>query len=144
MISIQQYFGKPHSADEVQSAEDLLERREALIEEAIASGAFNREICPHTGSEISGSAGGDGDGGFRTPSSVTGGPGSAHRKAQAIDTYDPGDHLDAWLDAFDREGGMRNEVLERHGLYREASSATPGWCHLQTLAVGSGRRTFNP
>src|SRR3990167_3806030 len=35
-------------------------------------------------------------------------------------------------------------VLERFELYREAPEKTSGWCHLQSVPPGSGKRTFYP
>jgi hypothetical protein len=143
MIRVEEYFRKPYSAEQEDNARDLLVRVNALIDEAIADGAFVREIDPDTNCEIGGSAGGDGDGGFRTPGSRTGAPGSSHRKARGVDPYDPHDKLDTWLDTFETGGGG-NTKLEAHGLYREAPSATPKWTHLTTQAPNSGKRTFIP
>lgn len=149
-ISEIDYFGKPHTDAQRAAATDLLQRVDALTEEAIAEGAYERAVDPDTGCEISGARGGDGDGGFRTPSSATGAPLGAHRilpaddpKGAAVDLFDPQDRLDAWLDGFEAPGGG-NSKLEKHGLYREHPSKTPGWCHLQDVAPASGHRTFMP
>jgi len=143
MITTEQYFRKPHSSGQAAAALDLLNRVNALVDEAVEQGAFEREIDPDTGSEIGGSAGGDGDGGFRTPGTRTGAPRSSHRAALAVDAYDPKDRLDTWLDTFEGPNGT-NTKLESHGLYREHPSATPRWCHLSTQAPASGKRTYYP
>lgn len=144
MITVQEYFGgKPHGAEHLAAAEDLLARVNALVSEAEAAGSCSPTVCPNTGTEISGSKGGSGDGGFRLPGSKTGAATSSHKEARAVDVYDPQGKLDGWLDRFEGEGGA-NSKLEEHGLYREAPIATPGWCHLSTRAPRSGRRTFFP
>lgn len=144
MITKEQYFGaKPHSPEQEAAAEDLIERVNALIDEAEAAGAFSRNTDPDTGSEISGSKGGAGDGGFRLPTSTTGSKKSSHKEATGVDVYDSTDRLDEWLDTFDDDDG-ENEMLEKHGLYRESPNWTVGWTHLSTRPPGSGRRTFTP
>jgi len=143
MMSSEDYFRKPHSPEQSAAAEDLIRRSNALIDEAVTAGEFEREIDPDTGTEISGKNGGDGDGGFRTPGSRTGGKLSSHRGATGVDPFDPKDRLDNWLDKFEvGDGG--NTKLEQYGLYREHPTATPGWTHLTTRAPGSGKRTFYP
>lgn len=135
MISLDQYFGtKPHTDAQEAAAADLLDRVDALIDDAEKDG-FQRRLDPDTGSEISGSKGGSGDGGFRTPDSKTGAPNSSHKQAMAVDIYDMTNWLDDWL---------TDEKLTEHGLYREHPDDTPGWCHLTTRAPKSGRRTFKP
>lgn len=136
MITIEQYFhGKEHSPDNYADAVDLLQLVNDLIDFAVSQGAFTRCVDVDTGSEVSGSRGGSGDGGFRLADSSTGSPNSSHKQAKAVDVYDPGNRLDDWL---------TDETLADFGLYREAPDSTPGWCHLSTRAPGSGRRTFNP
>jgi len=143
MISLEQYFRKPHSAEQTVAAAEVLAKVNALVNEAVESDAVQWREDPDTGCPISGSKGGDGDGGFRTPGTRTGSAGSSHRQAMAVDVYDPGDLLDKWLDQFEGVNG-ENSKLAKYALYREAAAATPGWCHLTTRAPGSGRRTFNP
>src|SRR5579885_952775 len=100
MISTSDYFGaKPHSDAERELAEDLLARVNALLVEAEDAGA-KPHICPNTGTEISGSLHGAGDGGFRLPDSTTGSARSSHKEARAVDVYDPSGAIDAWLDTF--------------------------------------------
>lgn len=143
MITADQYFtAKPHTPEHDILADDLLARVNDLRDEAERAG-IQRNICPNTGTEISGSKGGSGDGGFRLPSATTGAAMSSHKEARAVDVYDPGGRIDNWLDIFEHGNGD-NTKLEQHGLYRESPNATTGWCHLTTRAPHSGRRTFNP
>lgn len=144
MITITEYFGvKPHSKEQESIAADLIERRNRLREEWARATGKECPIDPDTGTEISGSRDGAGDGGFRLETATTGRPGSPHKQACGIDDYDPGNELDDWLDLFEGENGA-NPKLEEHGLYRERPGETPGWCHLQTRRPPSGRRTFIP
>lgn len=142
-INTDDYFRKPHSNAQLAAASDLLGRVNDLAHEAERAGAFTFTVDPDTWCAISGRKGGDGDGGFRTPSSTTGAPNSSHREAKAVDIHDPADRLDIWLDGFeDGQGG--NSMLEKHDLYREAPDKTLGWAHLTTRAPASGHRTFQP
>lgn len=144
-INTDDYFRKPFSGAQFAAASDLLKRVNDLAHEAERAGAFTFAIDPDTGCAISGRSGGDGDGGFRTPSSTTGAPSSSHREARGVDVYDPGNRLDRWLDGFEaNDGAGGNRKLEEFGLYREAPSATNTWCHLTTRPPQSGARTFNP
>src|SRR5689334_19288856 len=62
---------------------------------------------------------------------------SKHITAQAADLFDPDGLIDGYL--------MDNQVvLAGLGLYMEHPSATKDWCHVQTVAPGSGRRVFYP
>lgn len=145
MITPHQYFGtKLHTMRHYDAALILLEARERLREEyRAATGRHQLTIDPDTGTEISGSRHGRGDGGFRLP----GAPGamdSSHKHAMAVDDFDPYDHFDNWITTFDINGGMSNTMLEKYNLFREHPSATPGWVHLTIRAPGSGRRTFFP
>lgn len=145
MITSEQYFGKPHSTQHFADAVDLLQRVNRLGDEAQAVGAFTWSVDPDTGSQISGRAGGDGDGGFRTPSATTGDSSSSHRQGKGVDVYDPHNRLDAWLESFEaNDGSGANRKLEEHGLYREDPKATHTWCHLTTRPPHSGKRTFQP
>jgi len=135
MITKEQYFqAKPHTEDHEAAAEILLNHVNALLDAAAADG-IEVPTCPNTGTQISGSKGGSGDGGFRLQTSTTGSARSSHKMAQGVDVFDPSGDLDEWLD---------DEKLAKYGLYREHPSATPSWCHLSTRAPGSGRRTFYP
>lgn len=132
MITLQQYFqAKPHSVADEDRARDLLERVEQLCDRL----GHIPPTDPDTGSQISGSKGGAGDGGFRLPNSSTGRQSSSHKEARGVDVYDPKGELD---------DALTDEQLEEFGLYREAPNSTPGWCHLTTRPPLSGRRTFNP
>lgn len=143
VITSDQYFaGKPHPTDHDILADDLLARVNDLLDEAERAG-IQRRICPNTGTEVSGSKGGSGDGGYRLPGATTGAALSSHKEGRAVDVYDPGGKLDDWLDGFEHGNGD-NSKLEEYGLYREAPNATSGWCHLTTRPPKSGRRTFNP
>ena len=143
MITVAQYFGaKAHSAEQTQFAMDLLDRVNRLKVEAAADGAFCQQIDPDTGTEISGVRGGAGDGGFRLPTATTGAGRSSHKEAKGVDSYDPDNALDKWLDKFESAGGA-NSKLKEYGLVREHPSATIGWCHLSTRPVGT-KQTFYP
>lgn len=146
VITVQQYFGSKFGHPDVtqlrfENALSLLMRVGELLSEARADGVNVDLIDPDTGTEISGSKGGSGDGGFRLQDSKTGAPGSAHKNGEAVDKYDPDNALDTWLDKFDT-GTAGNTKLEYHGLFREHGDDTPGWCHIQTRAPKSGKRTF--
>jgi hypothetical protein len=139
MITQEHYFGhKIHHADatpdRIANATWLLEKVNALIGEAQRAGIAIPED-PDTGTQISGTRGGAGDGGFRLSTATTGRPGSAHKEGMGVDVYDPHNALDGWL---------INPTLAGHDLYREAADATPGWCHLQIRPPRSGARTYNP
>lgn len=142
MITNTQYFGsKAHTPEQEVAFADLISRIENLIDDAVSAGRYVQQIDPDTGSEISGSRGGAGDGGFRLPTSTTGRSLSSHKEAKAIDIYDPLEELDTWLNEFE-SGDGGNSKLQAHGLYREAPHSTPGWCHLQSRPAS--RRTFTP
>jgi len=85
MITVFQYFAKPHTEAQKDSAIDLLSRVEALEQEFYAETGEPPDIDPDTGTEVSGTHGGDGDGGFRTPRSTTGATNSSHREAAGVD-----------------------------------------------------------
>lgn len=155
MISMAEYFsdGKIPGAklehvdavrSRIENAEDLLAQVNHFLEDLEDQGVYTIKLDPDTGSQISGARGGSGDGGFRLQSSPTGRPGSAHKQGQGIDIYDPEDLLDDHISKYDEKDGYVNQLLEDYGLFREHPTATPGWCHLQSRAPGSGRRTFRP
>lgn len=123
-------------------AQHLLEAVNELLAEAERAG-INSPTCPNTGTQISGSKGGTGDGGFRLPTATTGSLLSSHKEARAVDVYDPGGKLDDWLDDFE-VGVGDNTKLAEYELYREAPDATTGWLHLTTREPKSKRRTFHP
>lgn len=134
-ITIRDYFGtKPHTDEHTANAVELLKCVNALLAEFVAQGGTLHKD-PDTGTYISGSKGGAGDGGYRLPTTTTGKPGSAHKEAMACDIFDAGDKLDSWI---------TRDILVKHGLFREAMQWTPTWCHLQTRPPKSGNRSFNP
>ena len=89
-------------------------------------------IDEDTGTQISGSKGGSGDGGFRLPQSRTGVKGSSHKQGMGVDIYDPRGAFGRWI---------TNAHLEEYDLYQEAMKFTPGWVHLQTRPTS--RRIYN-
>jgi hypothetical protein len=139
VISIEEYFGgkinRPDATPERKAnAEVLLRQVNALIDEARTFG-IRVQNDPDTGTQISGSKGGAGDGGFRLSTAATGRPGSAHKEGMAVDVFDPGNRLDEWI---------TRDILVKYGLYREAKQWTEGWCHLTTRPPRSLTRSYNP
>ena len=137
-ISSAEYFGAKIShpdatPERVANATALLLSVNALLEEAQT--VFRLQCDPDTGTLISGSKGGAGDGGFRLATSTTGKPGSPHRDGMGVDVFDPVEKLDDWI---------TRKILIKYGLYREAPAFTKGWCHLQTRAPKSGNRSYIP
>ena len=154
-ITLEQYFsaGKgregekldaPEATAEVQArAKGLLMMVNALLIEVAAAGHYAVVDSPNTGTQISGSPGGAGDGGFRLQSSATGAAKSKHKLGAAVDVYDPDNRLDDYITTFDANNGWVNPLLEKYGLFRETPKATPGWCHLQCLPPPGGKvRTY--
>jgi hypothetical protein len=138
MITATQYFReKTHSAAHASFAVGLLEKVNTLLHSSAECGVYDYWIDPDTNSQISGAKGGHGDGGYRLPDSTTGAKGSAHRYAKAVDVYDPERELAAWC-------VMNQHELDKLGLYMEDPRWTPGWCHLQTVPPGSGKRIYIP
>lgn len=132
MITVTDYFGaKPRTDEQTATAESMLGKVNALLGSII----WGYPVDKDTGTAISGSKGGSGDGGFRLSDSATGKPFSKHKTAHAVDVYDPDNILDDSID---------DELLADFGLYREHPDATRGWCHLQDVPPGSGKRTFLP
>lgn len=136
MITKAQYFGsKEHSIEQEANADWLLAQVNCLLHEAVEKGVYDYEIDPDTSTQISGSKGGQGDGGFRLPTSGTGASTSSHKEAKGVDVYDPDNKLDDWI---------TDSILTKYNLYREHPDWTPTWCHLTTRAPKSKRRTFIP
>jgi hypothetical protein len=134
-ITIADYFGtKPHTAEHTENAIELLRCVNAMFAEYVTQGGILHKD-PDTGTYISGSKGGAGDGGFRLPDSATGRQGSAHKEAKAVDPYDPDNRIDEWI---------TRDILIKFGLWREARQHSPGWVHLQTREPKSHMRSFNP
>ena len=111
----------------------LLNRVNDLLETYYEETGREVGIDADTGTQISGSRGGSGDGGFRLPQSRTGVKGSSHKQGMGVDLYDPYGQLGKWI---------RTHHLEKHDLYQEAMRFTPGWVHLQTRPTS--RRIYNP
>lgn len=134
-VTLGDYFqDKLHDAEQIESADDLLKRVNALLAEYVSfGGILSKDL--DTGTYISGSKGGAGDGGFRLSASITGRPGSAHKEAKAVDIFDAGDKLDEWI---------TRDSLMKFGLFREAKQWTEGWCHLTTRPPKSLARSYNP
>lgn len=144
MITPAQYFkAKPHTPEHEAAAIDLLDRRNRLRAEWSKSTGQEAPRCPNTGTEVSGSKGGQGDGGFRLESATTGKVLSSHKQAKGVDDFDPKGDFDNWLDRFEQPGG-KNTKLEEYGLYREDPRYTEGWTHLTTRPPPTGHRTFIP
>lgn len=138
MITKAQYFGsKPKPLAHEANADRLLARVAILHKRAAEDGVYGYWIDPDTGSQISGSKGGSGDGGYRTPDSTTGAKSSTHRTGDGVDTFDPDRALCAWC-------VMHPEELDKLGLYMEDPRWTPGWCHLQQIKPASGKRVYIP
>jgi hypothetical protein len=136
VITIQDYFGKwnDHPAKNlthVNNAQRLLTRVNDILTELFKTRGIDLDINPKTKSLVSGEQ----YGGWRPPECPIGAPRSAHKTGEAVDIYDPDGDIDDSID---------DPLLRKHGLYREAPSATRGWCHLTTRAPKSGRRSFYP
>ncbi len=135
MLTVKDYFGKwfDHKDADMQreaNAVHLIGKVNDLLHEAMDAG-LTLKINPKTQSIVAGET----LGGFRPQDAPIGAPQSAHKQGMAVDLYDPDGKLDEWV---------TDALLTKHGLYREAPSATPTWCHLTTRAPKSGRRTFMP
>lgn len=78
--------------------------------------------------------------GYR-PASVNAAVGGAkrsnHMLCKACDLEDKDGKLDAWC--YDNQ-----HKLAEIGLWLEHPTATPGWCHVQTVPPKSGVRVFRP
>ena len=136
MITLQEYFSdKPHPNEYNLNALTLLYRVNNLIAAYTTDTGKLPQINPITGSQVSGSKGGDG--GFRLPTSTTGSSKSAHKLGMAIDLVDHGEHLDNWLNA-------KPDALIKYDLYREEPASTINWLHLSSRKPLSGKRTFKP
>ena len=62
---------------------------------------------------------------------------SRHLTGRAVDIADPKRELQAWCKA-------NEKCLEEAELWMEDFTATPTWCHFQTVAPLSGKRWFLP
>ncbi len=134
MITITDYFAgyadHPGITDQhLAAADTLLARVNALLVEAVSDGVTLTRH-PVTQSYIS-----TDDGGWRPRDSHVGAWNSSHKEGAGIDVADRDGELNEWL---------TDDILARHGLYRDHPSATRRWCHLTTRAPRSGRRSFYP
>ena len=135
-ITQSEYFaGKPHNNTHTANAQTLLSIVNALMSYCETHHGMVYKCDVDTGTFISGSKGGSGDGGFRLTTATTGKALSSHKEGRGIDIYDEGNALDNLLDA-------HPELLEKFNLYREESAKTLGWIHLSTRPPKSGKRTF--
>ena len=135
-ITLAQYFiGRTHSTAQSTSANDLLNKVNALLYDYTLTTGNEVQINPATNSLISGVT----EGGFRLPECTQGAPNSSHKQAQAVDIHDEDGELDKWI---------TDKILAQYNLWREAPEATEGWAHLTTRPQASyittGRRTFFP
>jgi hypothetical protein len=98
MITLEQYFGPwadhPDATGERKAnAEVLLERVNRLLDTAAEDGV-TVPVNHATGSQVSGQT----LGGFRPQNAAVGAPKSSHKQGEGVDVYDPGGHLDAYID----------------------------------------------
>ena len=133
MITLRDYFGpwimhRDATPDRQAAAILMLSKVNALLKDAEHLGLDDN---PVTGTMVSGLD----LGGFRPKDCKVGAATSSHKEGRGIDIYDPDNHLDGWL---------TDQILEAHGLYREAPAATAGWCHLTDRPPLSKHRTFLP
>ena len=134
-ITLAQYAGI-HSTNpdwtlvRTQNAVNLLTAVNSLLDMLVGLGV-PMPINPATKSQISGQT----FGGFRPECCQQGAPNSSHKDAKGIDLFDPHEDID---------DAITDAMLTMFGLYREAPSATKGWCHLTTRAPKSGHRSFLP
>ena len=135
-ISLAQYFTtKPHDSKQEDAAQELLTSVMGLLNYLVETKKIEFPTCPNTGTLISGSRGGSGDGGFRLPTATTGASLSSHKEGKGIDIYDPRNKLDTLIT-------NDPSLLVLFDLYRETPDATITWCHLTTRAPKSKARTF--
>ncbi len=133
-ISLADYFagwpGHPDiTAEHRANAEAMLILVNALLLELSTSYRVIMHINPTTGSLVSGQL----NGGWRPHDCPEGAPHSSHKKGRGVDVYDPDGNIDATI---------TDDLLKKHGLYREHPAQTKHWCHLTDRAPGSGKRTF--
>ena len=138
VITLEQYFGaKKHPIEHLANANMLLGQVNLCLYKAEKDGCYDGWIDPDTNSQISGAKGGSGDGGYRTPDSRTGGAGSTHRSARAVDVFDPNRILAQWC-------VKHKAALVEIGLWCEDFRYTPVWCHFQQIQPKSGKRIYIP
>lgn len=127
---IRPYMGhRGITPEHIENAKDLLVRVDALLTELVEAGTVDLEVNQATGSLVSGWK----NGGWRPQECPEGAPNSSHKNGQGVDVYDPDGDIDS---------AINDELLAKHGLYREHPAQTRRWCHLTTRPPRSGRRTF--
>lgn len=119
------------TVDHITAATELVRRVNALLEDLVLMYRVDLDINPNTKTLVAGTK----NGGWRPQDCPIGAPGSSHKQGEGVDLYD-GDA--------DIDGAITDQLLIKHGLYREHPSATRSWCHLTTRAPKSGRRSFYP
>jgi len=139
-LTPEQYFrayeGHAEITPEIhENAVELLGKVNVLLEECVGNG-WVPHVNPATDSLISGTQ----NGGWRPQACPIGAPSSSHKQGRGVDVADADNSLDAMVD---------DDMLKRHGLFREHPSATRHWCHLTDRAPGSwtadsDKRTFFP
>jgi hypothetical protein len=138
MITIDSYFGdKKHQDGHVTNAHKLIGSVNSILYVAKCDEAYEDWIDSDTGTQISGSKNGNGDGGYRDEYSLTGAAKSTHKFGQGIDIYDPDRTLAQWL--------IHNrEKLAQFKLWTEDCRWTPGWVHFQCVPPKSNKRIYIP
>ena len=134
MLNLADYFAgyKDHkgiTGEHRARAGILIERVNSFLIELCAEEGCDLDINPITGSLVSGIR----NGGWRPIECTEGAANSSHKEGMGIDIYD----LDGDLD-----NACTDDLLAKHGLYREHPGQTRTWMHLTTRAPRSGRRTF--
>lgn len=110
--------------------------REASPECTVEVRVYAKQLCARVNALLTdiGWQGASVNSGFRTVAAnraAGGATRSAHLTGEAVDLFDPRGKLQALI---------TDELLEKHGLYREDPDRTPGWVHLQTRPTNA--RTF--
>jgi len=123
MFTLEQYVGiwstsKDWTPECKNNAKLLLSACLALENRLVVQYGVTFPVNPATGSQI----GGKTYGGFRPQSCTQGAPKSGHKRALAVDRYDPLGEIDACLLA-------HPELLEEFGIYIEHPDSTKGWSH---------------
>lgn len=141
MITREQMIG-PHKGDPyitpeiVRNIDALLVPVNEICQLAELDGVL-LEDDPDTGTAISGSRGGSGAGGLRTPAIVSVAVASEHYRGNAVDRVDAHRSLMRWCLTHSQE-------LVKRQLYMEHPQWTSVWCHFQRVPPGSHNRWFIP
>ena len=137
-ITLEDYFGPywlkgEDTAAMHANAMALLGSVNGALELAIADGV-TLFPNPKTGTYVSG----EGHGGFRDSACTVGAKASRHRKAMAVDVYDPQRRLATWAIH------NKDRLISLGILGMERPEWTPTWCHLQIEWVGSRTWCYIP